>query len=122
VVDGGHNPQCAETVAANIRRYFPGKHVVLLTGVLRDKDYQSLTDILDGVADEYVAVSPLSGRALPAAEYAAHLAQYGKRVLACGTIPEGVAAARERAGDDGVAVAVGSLYMAGPIRACFGLE
>jgi dihydrofolate synthase/folylpolyglutamate synthase len=37
VVDGGHNPQCAETVAENIKRYFPGKHVVLLTGVLRTR-------------------------------------------------------------------------------------
>jgi len=121
VVDGGHNPQCAETVAANIRQYFPGRHVVLLTGVLRDKDYRSLTDILDPVADEYVAVAPLSGRALPAAEYAAHLARYGKPTAACGSIPEGVAEAVRRAGGDGVAVAVGSLYMAGPVRACFGL-
>jgi len=44
VVDGGHNPQCAETVAANIRRYFPNMHIVLLTGVLGDKDFNSLTD------------------------------------------------------------------------------
>ena len=33
-----------------------------------------------------------------------------------------VALAREKAGKDGVVVAVGSLYMAGPIRDCFGLE
>ena len=123
VVDGGHNPQCAETVAANIRRYFPDMHVVLLTGVLGDKDFNSLTDILDPVADEYVTVTPNCPRALDAADYAAHLAKYGKPVEACGSIPEGVMRARELAkAKNGVAVAVGSLYMAGPIRDCFGLE
>ena len=123
VVDGGHNPQCAETVAANIRRYFPDMHVVLLTGVLGDKDFGTLTDILDPVADEYVTVTPNCPRALDAVDYAKHLAKYGKSVVSCGSIAEGVALAREKAkAKNGVAVAVGSLYMAGPIRDCFGLE
>ena len=43
-------------------------------------------------------------------------------VTACGSIAAGVAEARRRAGDGGLVVAVGSLYMAGPIRDCFGLE
>ncbi len=122
VVDGGHNPQCAETVADNIRRYFPNMHVVLLTGVLADKDYNSLTNILAPTADCFVAVTPNCPRALPAQDYARHLEKYGKPVSACGSIPEGVAKARALAGKDGVVVAVGSLYMAGPIRDCFGLE
>ena len=122
VVDGGHNPQCAETVADNIHRYFPNMHVVLLTGVLADKDYNSLTDILAPTADCFVTVTPDCPRALPAKDYARHLEKYGKPVSACGSIPEGVAKARALAGKDGVVVAVGSLYMAGPIRDCFGLE
>lgn len=122
VVDGGHNPQCAETVAANIRQYFPKTHVVLLTGVLADKDYNSLTDILAPVADEFVTVTPNCPRALSAEDYAAHLKKYGKGVVSCASIAEGVAEARARAGRDGLVCAVGSLYMAGPIRDCFGLE
>ena len=122
VVDGGHNPQCAETVAANIRRYFPDIHTVLLTGVLADKDYGSLADILAPAADEFVTVAPNSPRALSAGDYAELLEKYGKPVTACGSIAAGVAEARRRAGDGGLVVAVGSLYMAGPIRDCFGLE
>ena len=122
VVDGGHNPQCAETVAANIRRYFPDIHTVLLTGVLADKDYGSLADILAPAADEFVTVAPNSPRALSAGDYAEFLEKYGKPVTACGSIAAGVAEARRRAGDGGLVVAVGSLYMAGPIRDCFGLE
>ncbi|MFQ7010947.1 MAG: bifunctional folylpolyglutamate synthase/dihydrofolate synthase [Oscillospiraceae bacterium] len=39
VLDGGHNPQCAQTVADNLARYFPGRRITLLVGVLADKDY-----------------------------------------------------------------------------------
>jgi dihydrofolate synthase/folylpolyglutamate synthase len=121
VVDGGHNPQCAETVAANLRRYFPDRRHVLLVGVLADKDYPALFDILDTAADEYVCVTPDSERALPAEKLAEFLRRYGKPVTVCADVPAGVEAASAAAGEDGVACAVGSLYMAGAVRACFGL-
>ena len=121
VVDGGHNPQCAETVAANLKRYFPGLRHVLLVGVLADKDYPALFDILDTAADAYVCVTPDSARALPAEKLAGYLARYGKPVTVCGDIPAGVEAASAAAGEDGAVCAVGSLYMAGAVRACFGL-
>ena len=70
VVDGGHNPQCAQTVAENLKKYFPGCRRVLLIGVLADKDYRSLADILAPEADEFVCVTPNSDRALPAEELA----------------------------------------------------
>lgn len=121
VVDGGHNPQCARSVADNLLRYFPNSRRVLLVGVLKDKDYPALFEILNEAADEWVCVTPQSDRALDASELGAFLARYGKPVTVCGTIPEGVEIARELAGETGMACAVGSLYMAGAVRACFGL-
>ena len=121
IVDGGHNPQCAQTVRDNLLRYFPDSRRVLLIGVLVDKDYGELAEILDEAADEYVCVAPDSPRALGAAELGQYLSRFGKPVQVCESIPEAVAAAKEAAGEDGVVCAVGSLYMAGPIRAEFGL-
>lgn len=122
IVDGGHNPQCAQTVAENLINYFPDKKRVLLVGVLADKDYMSLTEILNTAADEYVCVTPDSARALSAAELGECLARFGKRVTVADGIREGVASAQDAAGADGVVCAVGSLYMAGEIRACFDLK
>ena len=122
VVDGGHNPQCAQTVADNLAAYFPDRRHVLLIGVLADKDYPAMLDILAPQADAFVCVTPDSPRALPAEELARVLAAYGKSAQACGSIQEGVAAAQDAAGADGMVCAVGSLYMAGAIRACFGLR
>ena len=121
IVDGGHNPQCAESVRRNLLHYFPESRRVLLVGVLRDKDYPTLFDILNEAADAWVCVTPNSERALPAAELGKFLERYGKPVTVCESIPDGVETAREQAGEDGMACAVGSLYMAGAVRACFGL-
>ncbi len=119
VVDGGHNPQCAQTVAENLRHYFPDKRRILLLGILRDKDYAGLTEILDPVTDEYLCITPDSPRALPAGELAEHLRRYGKPVTVCPSIRDGVSAALDRSDADSVVCAVGSLYSVGEIRACF---
>ena len=121
IVDGGHNPQCAETVVENLLHYFPEQKRVLLIGVLADKDYPRLAELLAPAADAWVCVAPDSERALPATELGAALARFGKPVTVCDSIQEGVSTAAEQAGEDGMVCAVGSLYMAGAIRACFGL-
>lgn len=122
VLDGGHNPQCATTVVENLGAYFPGMKHIMLVGVLKDKDYETLFKILNLAADEYVCITPDSPRALPASELAAHLEKYGKPVTVCESVEDGVFEARDRAEfTGGMACAVGSLYMAGKIRECFGL-
>ena len=122
VVDGGHNPQCAETVVDNLLNYFGGNHRVLLVGMLADKDVDGTLAILDRAADEYVCITPESERALPAEELAKKLEKYGKQITVCPAIPEAVTAACDAAGDTGMVCAVGSLYSVGTIRACFDLH
>lgn len=122
IADGGHNPQCAESVAENIKKYFPDTRRVFLVGILADKDFEDVMDILAEVADEFICVTPNSPRALAADALAEALRKYGKPVSAVDNIREGVAAAQDAAGSDGMVCATGSLYMIGEIRDCFGLK
>ena len=39
ILDGGHNPQCAEALVRNLEDYLPGQKLTFLIGVLADKDY-----------------------------------------------------------------------------------
>ncbi|MEF9972201.1 MAG: Mur ligase family protein, partial [Oscillospiraceae bacterium] len=120
VVDGGHNPQCAETVADNLRRYFPKMKTVILFGVLADKDYMGLAKILFPVADAFVTITPQNPRALEAAALAKELAPLGKPVFPADSISAGIEKALALAGGDGVICSVGSLYTAGAVRQYFG--
>ena len=123
VVDGGHNPQCATTVVDNLSEYFPDKKHILLVGVLKDKDYETLFSILNLTACEYVCVTPDSERALSAEALGEYLKKFGKPVTICSSIEDGVFTAIEHAddGEEKMVCAVGSLYMTGRIRDCLGL-
>lgn len=122
VVDGGHNPQCAQTVAENLETYFPGRDRILLVGMLADKDCAGTLDILAPAASSFICVTPESPRALPAEELAKLLKKYRKPVRVCPDIREAVGMAMDMAGKVGIICAVGSLYSVGTIRACFDLH
>ena len=116
IVDGGHNPQCIEALVNNVRDYLGDRKLVILTGVLADKDYNEMYRDMVPFATEIVTMTPPNPRALTAQELKAYLDQFGKPVYACDTIDEGVKLAKAKAGEDGVVLAYGSLYMVGDIE------
>lgn len=120
ILDGGHNPQCAQALARTLDDYLPGEKITFLLGVLADKDYGAMLDAVLPRAAGFVCVTPDSPRALPAAALAQEL---GRRcalpVTVCGDYAEAIRTALERGTP---AVAFGSLYMAGAIRAAFPLR
>jgi len=117
IVDGGHNPQCIEALVNNVRDYLGDQKLVILTGVLKDKDYNEMYRDMVPFASEIVTVTPNNpGRAMKASELKVYLEQFGKPVSACDLIEDGVKLAKEKAGKDGVVLAYGSLYMVGDIE------
>ena len=115
ILDGGHNPQCMESLAAAIREYLPGQPVTVLTGVLADKDFGQMYDALAPLAARFITITPPNPRALDAGELAAFLRRYGKPVTACADIPQAVAQLLENTPPDGAAVCCGSLYLLGDV-------
>ena len=116
IVDGGHNPQCMEALANNIRDYLPKVSLTVLTGVLADKDYTAMYDLVAPYIKEFFLVTPPSPRALDANELAKKLLIYGKPTYVCNSVADGVKKAVESAGADGTVLAFGSLYMIGDIK------
>lgn len=116
IVDGGHNPQCMEALAANIRDYLPNCQLTVLTGVLADKDYTAMYDLIVPYVKEFCVVTPPSPRALPAVALAEKLSCYDKPVTVCESVKDGVEKAIERSGKNGTVLAFGSLYMVGDIK------
>ena len=126
ILDGGHNPQCAEALTAGLDEYLPGEKIVFLLGVLADKDYKNIVDMMVPYAREFVCVTPISNRALPAEELAEYIQSKGVDVIVADSIPKGIAKAIERsdaensgAVEDAPVVAFGSLYLAGTVRTDF---
>ena len=116
VVDGGHNPQCAEAMAALLKENRAEGSLTFLLGALADKDYRQMLELIWPYAKDFVTVTPDSHRALSSERMAEVIRSMGKEATACGSIDEGVALCMERGEDT---LAFGSLYMAGHARACF---
>ena len=116
IIDGGHNPQCIEALVVNIRDYLTDKKVIALTGVLADKDYADMYKPVMPYVQEFVCVTPPNPRKLEAAELAKHLQSVGAEATPCTSIEDGVRAARQLAGKDGVVLCFGSLYTIGSIK------
>ena len=120
LLDGGHNPQCAEALAAAVEKLLPGQKVVFLLGVLADKDYPQILDIVAPYAKKFICLTPFSDRALPARKLAEFLKARGLEASACGSdVARGIRAAEKAAGRRGAVVAFGSLYLAGHVRGVF---
>lgn len=119
IIDGGHNPQCAEAVRDSLNSLIPaGTRIVFLTGILADKDYKDVIDILGSVSKEFITVTPSSHRALESDDLAQFIESRGYVVTPCETIEEGIETAI-RTADGGVVCCVGSLYLAGDVRRHF---
>lgn len=116
IVDGGHNPQCLDALAQNVRDYLSGRQICALTGVMADKDYTQMYATMAPLVSRFVTVTPDNPRAMDAHTLKEVLTPFGKPVTACDSVAEGVAAAMEQAGKDGLVLAFGSLYMVGDVR------
>ena len=116
IADGGHNRQCAQAVAEALRTYFPNRQILMVMGVLADKDYDSMLRILAPFGKRFYTVTPDSPRALSAAELAEKLKPYGKPTDVCSGAAEAAAKALRDAHQDDIICSVGSLYMTGEIR------
>lgn len=119
LLDGGHNPQCAKALADSLKQLLPGQKFLFLIGVLADKDYPAIVGQMLPLAQEFICLTPDSGRALPAGELAAYLEGEGARAAACADVPSGIAAALCAADGARAVVAFGSLYLAGAVREVF---
>ena len=116
IIDGGHNPQCIDALAGNIDAYLSDRTLVALVGVLADKDYAEMFRPVMGKVSCFVCITPDNPRRLPSAELAAHLNAAGSRAVACETVAEAVATAKDLAGKDGAVLCFGSLYSIGQIK------
>ncbi|MCR5178785.1 MAG: bifunctional folylpolyglutamate synthase/dihydrofolate synthase [Lachnospiraceae bacterium] len=128
LLDGAHNPNGVEALSESIRSYVceNGKRLILLMGVMADKDYGSMLDILAGTPGMdialFIAQAPESSRSLSPDQLRKEIEKrFGCAVVSCSSIAEGLKTAYQTAkdeqakGDKTVILAFGSLYQAGEI-------
>ncbi|MDR1705878.1 MAG: bifunctional folylpolyglutamate synthase/dihydrofolate synthase [Clostridiales bacterium] len=125
ILDGAHNPDGARLAVASVKAYFNNKHIILVAGILKEKDYQQIINILAEAADSVILTQPAySPKAVPAEDLYAALAET-HRPKCAGIIADhrgAMDAALRLAGRDGVIFVSGSLYLVGDVRRYLGKD
>lgn len=116
IIDGGHNPQCAQALAASLRALYGERKLIFLVGVLADKDWPAMVGELLPLAKRVLTVRPESERAKDENELAAWVRAQGVGAEAHATLGEALDAALAAAEADDVICAFGSLYSVGELR------
>lgn len=121
LIDGAHNTQGVNSLNDCLTKYFPGKSFTFIIGVLADKEYSEMMDIIEPLAKQFITITPPSPRALPSKELAAFLERYGRAVISFDNATEALNYCG-RLGPEELICAFGSLYYIGAIRDYYGLN
>ena len=114
VIDGAHNPAGMKVLRHNLDKYFPEQSRVILLGILKDKDIDTMLAELLRDDDEVVITMPDSDRRA-APEYIASKI-YGHHVEMYSNMRDALDAARFLARDGKLLCLTGSLYLTGELR------
>ncbi len=117
-LDGAHNPAAARLLAEALRGLRPAyRRLVLVIGVLADKDVQGVLAELVPLADQTITAMPNYGRALDAQVLAEAARPLGNgQVEAGGGVDAALDRALQTAGPEDLVVVTGSLYVVGDAR------
>lgn len=116
IIDGAHNPDGAASLRKAMKEYMPDKKILMVTGMLADKDTESILREFTAITDRFIATEPENPRKLDSESLKDKIEAMG---ASCESIPdcrEAVKAAAERGKDFDAVLYAGSLYMIGAIR------
>ncbi|RPJ11015.1 MAG: bifunctional folylpolyglutamate synthase/dihydrofolate synthase, partial [Deltaproteobacteria bacterium] len=65
IVDGAHNPAGAQVLRETLEKDFHYRRLILLAGIMKDKDFKSILHILSPLADHILVSRPHLDRAAP---------------------------------------------------------
>lgn len=120
VLDGAHNPAAAAVLARYLQAYLtrhPDSRIILVWGMMRDKDHRGFIAPLRSVVSEIVLTQAGLARSATVQELRASLAEWRRPVFEAPLPAEALTAAKARATSGDLICVAGSLMLIGDIKA-----
>lgn len=116
IIDGAHNEAGAQALQETMAQYFAGKKILLVAGILADKQIDSIIKFLMKITDHIIVTEPDNPRKLAASELAKHMADAGVTAEVASDAEAAMHRAKELADGYDVILFAGSLYLIGDVR------
>ena len=123
LLDGAHSPTSAEALCKAIREVFCYQHLILVVGLMRDKDLQAIGQVLCPFADEVIATQAFDNpRVTPAEEIVAAWSESEVNFHACPNVREAISLAQSIATPSDLICIAGSIYIVGEAMKVLGID
>lgn len=116
IADGAHNEAGAAALQDTMKRYFSDSRVLLVTGMLADKQVDAILGHFSGITKDVIVTEPDNPRKLPAEKLAQHFEQFGITAQVAKTPEESLRLSEKMREDHDTVLFAGSLYLIGEIR------
>lgn len=108
-IDGAHNPNAAVRLAEVIPQLWPGRKLICIMGVLADKDFSEVAQLVCSKAASVITVTPDNPRALNAEALAEAVKPHCAAAEPAASVKDALQRAVPLADDSAVILAFGSL-------------
>ncbi|MCJ7704247.1 MAG: bifunctional folylpolyglutamate synthase/dihydrofolate synthase [Desulfobacterales bacterium] len=119
LLDGAHNPDGALSLKESLEKDFQYHHLVLLIGIMKDKDVHSILHFLSPLADHIIFTRPGTDRAASPALLRKALGRNGKKAEVIEDFRKAIDRGLSLAGEEDIHCITGSLYTVGEARSYF---
>lgn len=118
IIDGAHNMDGAINLRESMEFYFPGRKIILILGILKDKDVDAISHVLSSNTKKTICITPDYYRAMEARELMSLMDSSVDLVQAV-SFPEAVDLALKAYERGDVILASGSLYTISDMERAF---
>jgi len=116
IIDGAHNEKGAEALKLTMQEHFAGKKVLMVTGMLEDKDVKGILGHFCEITDDFIATEPESSRKVTAENLRQEILSTGKKCIAFVELGRACEEAFKLKDKYDVILFAGSLYLVGKVR------
>ncbi len=113
VLDTAHNNQAVKALIKNIPCFFSYKRLIVILGILDDKDYKGMIQLLSSIANLFIVTEPKTERALPARLLLEEASALCKETHEEKEISKALNKAKEFASPQDLILVTGSFYTVG---------
>ncbi len=119
ILDGAHNPAGAVVLKKALKEEFQYQHLILLIGMMKDKDIESVLHQLSHIADHVILSRPHTERAAPPQLLKQILGRNGHKAEIVEDLHEAITKGLSLTGREDLFCITGSLYTVGEAKAYF---
>lgn len=113
VLDGAHNPYAIKMLSYSIKKEFEGHRIILVIGIMKDKDIKGMLKNIVPVSDYVIYTRPVYSRAAPAELLREYGKCFNKPAVVIPVLTDAIDKARDIAGPNDVILITGSLFTVG---------